>query len=188
MKAKTYRKTIKTVGKIASYAPKAALAAAVYSNPAILGTVATGFAAEAALKRTNKYFKDKKGPTAIAFRSAEDLLRAGNQYYKGDYSGAALKGIQFIGDVGADKYFAGKSGKTARAYRSAKDIANAGLMAKKGNYIGAAMQGAQLVTDSGVLSSQAQKKYNTVNTNYIMPTLQTASTIRTSRNQVQKYS
>lgn len=187
-KASTYRKTVKTVGKVASYVPKVALAAAVYSNPALLGTVAAGLAAETALKGANRYFKGKNGPTARAFRSADDLARAGIQFSKGDYYGAALKGVKFVGDAGANKYFEGKNGRTARAYRSATDIANAGLMIKKGNYFGAAMQGSQLVTDSGALSSTAQRKYNSVNNNYIMPTLQTASTLKSANSQVKKFS
>lgn len=124
-----YRKTMNTIAKVGGIASKAALGAAIYTNPAIAGTVLAAYGTKAALGYGQKY---------------------------------------------ADKYFQGKSGATARLYRSSRDATNAALEYAKGDYAGAAMEGAKLIGDTGFLSKNAQRKYTTASTNYIMPTLKVA--------------
>lgn len=126
-----YRKTMNTLAKVGGIASKAALGAAIYSNPAIAGTVLAAYGTKAALGYGEKY---------------------------------------------ADKYFKGKKGATARLYRSSRDVLNAGLDYAKGDYASAALEGTRLIGDTGFLSKDAQRKYTSASTNYIMPTLRVAGT------------
>lgn len=128
-KKTTYRKTMNTLAKVGGIASKAALGAAVYSNPAIAGTVLAAYGTKAALGYGQKY---------------------------------------------ADSYFKGKTGKGARLYRSSRDLTNAAFEFGKGDIAGGTMEMARLVGDTGFLSKNAQRKYTSVNNNYIMPTLRVA--------------
>lgn len=125
-KAVKYRKTMNTLSRVGGLASKAALGAAIYSNPAIAGTVLASMATKKAASMAQKY---------------------------------------------GDKYFEGKTGRGARLYRSTRDIANAGLSYGMGDFAGAAKNTADLVKDTGFLSKNAQRKYVSVNNNYLQPTL-----------------
>lgn len=104
LKKDTYRKTMNTVAKVGGYAGKAALASAIYTNPAIAGTVLAAYATKAALQQAQKpgdrYFKNKKGKGARLYRSGRDIANASLNYMSGDYAGSAINTAKLIGDTG----------------------------------------------------------------------------------------
>lgn len=103
-KAVKYRKTMNTLAKVGGIASKAALGAAIYTNPAIAGTVLAAYGTKAALgygqKYADKYFKGKTGTGARLYRSSRDVANAGLDYAKGDYASAAAESARLVGDTG----------------------------------------------------------------------------------------
>jgi hypothetical protein len=103
-KAVRYRKTMNTLAKVGGIASKAALGAAIYTNPAIAGTVLAAYGTKAALgygqKYADKYFQGKTGKGARLYRSTRDIANAGLDYAKGDYAGAAMESARLVGDTG----------------------------------------------------------------------------------------
>jgi hypothetical protein len=103
-KGAKYRKTMNTIGRVGGLAGKLALGAAVYSNPAIAGTVlgsmATKKIAKFAEQRADKYFKGKTGTAARIYRSGRDITNAALNYTSGDLIGAASDSARLIADTG----------------------------------------------------------------------------------------
>lgn len=93
-----------TLAKVGGIASKAALGAAIYTNPAIAGTVLAAYGTKAVLgygqKYADKYFEGKKGAGARIYRSSRDVANAGMAYAKGDFAGAAMESARLVGDTG----------------------------------------------------------------------------------------
>lgn len=103
-KAAKYRKTMNTLAKVGGIAGKLALGAAIYSNPAIAGTVLANMGvreiAKLAEKSGDRYFKNKTGKAARLYKSSRDVVNAGLSYGSGDFAGAASNTAKLIGDTG----------------------------------------------------------------------------------------
>jgi hypothetical protein len=103
-KAVQYRKAMNTVARVGGIASKAALGAAIYSNPAIAGTVLASYgvktAAKYAQKAGDKYFEGKTGKGARLYRSARDIANAGLSYGMGDFAGVAKSSADLVKDTG----------------------------------------------------------------------------------------
>ena len=98
------RKAMNTLAKVGGIASKAALGAAIYTNPAIAGSVLAAYGTKAVLgygqKAADKYFQGKKGAAARIYRSSRDVANAGLDYAKGDFAGAAMESARLVGDTG----------------------------------------------------------------------------------------
>lgn len=103
-KAVKYRKTMNTLARVGGIASKAALGAAIYTNPAILSTVLASVAIKKAAsygqKYGDKYFEGKTGKAARLYRSSRDIANAGLSYGMGDYVGAAKNTADLVKDTG----------------------------------------------------------------------------------------
>lgn len=99
-----YRKTMNTIARVGSLASKAALGAAIYTNPAIAGTVLASVALRKGLgyaeKYGDKYFQGKTGKTARLYRSGRDIVNAGVSYGMMDYAGVTKNTAKLVGDTG----------------------------------------------------------------------------------------
>lgn len=101
---KNYAKTMGTVSKWGGRAANIATAAAIYSNPALAGTFAAfkvgKLAANYLENKGDKYFKNKTGKYATAYRSARDVVNASTDMALGDFVGAAGNYAHLVGDTG----------------------------------------------------------------------------------------
>jgi hypothetical protein len=99
-----YRKAMNTIAKVGGIVGKAALASAIYSNPAILGTAIAAVGTQKLLgygqKYADNYFKGKSGTGARLYRSSRDVANAGLNYASGNYTGAAKNTARLVGDSG----------------------------------------------------------------------------------------
>ena len=99
---KTYSKALKTFNRAAGVGGKVALAAAIYSNPAILTGLSAAYVGEKALSYgegyANKYFQNKHGLTAKVYKNSRDVAHGIVNIRKGNYIGAARNAADFVSD------------------------------------------------------------------------------------------